>query len=438
MKRNFRYGKILTAFLCLFLSSCKNKTAEHEGHQQTNSHNEVSDKSVSHDTMNMGDTNMFDHSSMNHSDMSISATTRHQNTVNTNELQVNDLLMPSNQSVVSQLTTIKLLRKTLTPQITATGILDYDQRRFLNVAARVNGRIEKLFVKYSLQKVNKGQKLFEIYSPELVNAQNDFVFLLNEGDANSTSLQSAEKKLRLLGLSGEQIQSLSSLKKPSLTFPVSSPQNGYVVFEKDNTPMSVTGNPSQSGMSGMENNLPTTTVVAKSSSEIVREGDYVTKGQTVFRIVNTDELWALLKIFREDAVNIKVGDKADLTVENFTDKIHAQVDFIQQFYNADDNTSTVRIYLKNYAHAFRVGNLVTAEIRSKEIAALWIPLSSILDLGNKQVVFLKKGNLFQTSLIKTGRKVQDMIEVLGGLREEDEIAFNAQYMIDSEAFIKTK
>ena len=435
MKRNSRYGSIFIV-LVLLLFSCKNKTSEHEGHQNMPGM-EMDSMGVQADTMTMDE-----HSSMQHTGVNSDATPQHQSTVNTSNLKVNDLLMPSNQSVISQITTVKPERKTLAPLITAQGILDYDQRRFTNVAARVNGRMEKLYVKYNFQKVNKGQKLFEIYSPELVNAQNDFIFLLDGNNGNNSVLQSAEKKLELLGLNQEQIRNLRSAKKTTLTFPVVCPQDGYLVLEDDNsqTTSSASAANSSSGMSGMgSSSSPSVSETMPTSSLLsVKEGAYVLKGQTVFRIVNTDVLWALIKIFRQDVSGIKLGDKVDLKIENYPDKISARVDFIQQFYKTDDKTVTVRVYVKNPSRSYRVGNLVTAEINGEEISALWIPTQSVVDLGNQQIVFIKKGNLFQTMRIKTGRRVQNHIEVLEGLNEEMEIASNSQYLVDSEAFIKTK
>ncbi len=463
MKRNFKYVNrlpsaitvILATFLLMQFYACKNKNGN-------------ADSSMENMKMDEGDTTMknmdMGNGSMEGMDMSGNDSSAHKMnahdgkenmpmngeenknkqhalSVNTANLKVNDLLQPSNQTVIAQISTVSPKTKTMDEPVIANGTIDYDQRRFSNVASRFNGRIEKLYVKYNLQKVLKGQKLFDIYSPELVTAQQDYIFLLNDTSAK-TLVAASEKKLQLLGLSNEQITSIRNTKKAVYAFTIYSTLTGYVVWEEyQQKNISSPQQSSNSGMNGMSNSNTTpmpSSMSASVSSRFLKEGQYVSKGETVFGIVNTEKMWALVKIFREDLNRVSVGNKAEIILENSDSVLTAKVDFVQPYFISEDKSATLRIYLDNSNGQIRAGNFFKAKIYSSALTAIWIPREAVLDLGNTKIVFLKEGNLFRTAQIKTGAVVNNFIAVLSGLSADSKIAFNAQYLIDSEAFIKTE
>ena len=121
---------------------------------------------------------------------------------------------------------------------------------------------------------------------------------------------------------------------------------------------------------------------------------------------------------------------------NLADTIKAKVNFIQQYFNAEDKTTTARVYLQNPNAKFKVGAIIKATLQAEKKTATWVPKQSVLDLGTKKVVFLKTGNRFKVTEVFTGSNSGNLIEIIKGISEADEIAANAQYLIDSEAFIK--
>lgn len=467
MKKNFKYVNrlppaiaiILATFLLMQFYACKDKngkadsSTEHKGHgsmKMDGGDSAMENKDEGSGSMEGMDMSGNDSSArkMNTEDGMESMPMKddetknkqHALSINTTNLKVNDLLQPSNQTVIAAISTVSPETKTMDEPVIASGTIDYDQRRFSNVAVRYSGRIEKLYIKYNLQKISKGQKLFDIYSPELLNAQQDYIFLLND-TSSKTLVAASEKKLQLLGLSNEQIASIRNTKKAVYAFTVYSPATGYVVWEESQQKnISSAPKSNNSGMSGMGNGTaPMTTGTSGSgSSQFLKEGQYVSKGETVFRIVNTDVMWALVNVFREDLSRINVGSKAEIIPESSATALTGKVDFIQPYFKAQDKTATLRVYLNNSNGQIRAGNFFKAKIYGPAPTATWIPREAVLDLGNTKVVFLKVGNLFRTMRIKTGATMGNFIAVTEGLSPDSKIAFNAQYLIDSEAFIKTE
>ncbi|WP_192825397.1 efflux RND transporter periplasmic adaptor subunit [Rufibacter sp. LB8] len=118
------------------------------------------------------------------------------------------LLQPSNQAVVSSVQTTHPVQKPLEQEITMSGVVTYDTRRQYIIPARFGGRVEKLYVQFNYQKVSKGQRLYDIYSPELVTAQKELLYLLQNDPVTRPHSRRAPK-LRLLGATDGQIRQLA-------------------------------------------------------------------------------------------------------------------------------------------------------------------------------------------------------------------------------------
>ncbi|QHL87962.1 hypothetical protein GU926_11180 [Nibribacter ruber] len=148
---------------------------------------------------------------------------------NTTSTDLDYLLQPSNQAVVSSVQTTHPMQKPLEQEITMSGVVTYDTRRQYIIPARFAGRIEKLYVQFNYQPVRKGQKLYDIYSPELVTAQKELLYLLKNDPGNTSLIGGARQKLRLLGATEGQINQLARTGRESYTFSVFSPYSGYVL-----------------------------------------------------------------------------------------------------------------------------------------------------------------------------------------------------------------
>jgi Cu(I)/Ag(I) efflux system membrane fusion protein len=324
--------------------------------------------------------------------------------------------------------------------VTAKGKIEYDQRRFNNIATRVTGRIESSNVKFQFQSVKRGQMLFTIYSPELLTAQQDFVFLTND-ESNKELIKVAREKLLLLGLSIEQVSEIQRTKKVLRTISIYAPATGYIITNsgKQSAPqMASTSASMGDGMSG-SSSASSSVSVSSTNEPILREGQYVNKSETVFRVVNTEAVWAMLRIFPDDVSKVKIGNEVAIGLDGSeADKSQARIDFIEKYFSAEDKTFSARVYLNNQTSLYKIGDLISATIEAGDKEAMWVPRESVLDIGTSQVVFVKQGNTFKAKEVHTGLKNGKSIEVISGILPKGEIVSNAQYLIDSEAFIKTE
>jgi membrane fusion protein, copper/silver efflux system len=169
----------------------------------------------------------------------------------------------------------------------------------------------------------------------------------------------------------------------------------------------------------------------------VKEGMYVDKGQTIFQVFNVDRSWVVLNIFPEYQALIKKGDFVRVVPETApTKNFRAQIDFIEPFYRQESKTLTARVYFNNSQLEIPVGSQVKATIFSKGNKANWLPKDAVLSLGIDKVVFIKSEGGFKAHKIETGLAYNNCIQIVSGLNESDLVAANAQFLTDSESFIK--
>ncbi|OGX88715.1 efflux RND transporter periplasmic adaptor subunit [Hymenobacter glacialis] len=318
--------------------------------------------------------------------------------------------------------------------IIAPGTIAYDPRRFENVAARFGGRIERLYVRYQFQPVRAGQKLFDIYSPELVTEQQNLLFLLKNNDPDDRALLNASRqKLLLLGLTAAQVRAVEQRGRPQLSVSVFSPVSGYVMETGPATAgapgMSQPGNPAPAGMA-LEQTAPLA----------IQEGQYVERGQRVLQVVNIDQVWVRLQLYARDVAAVQPGQPVEISLNDRPQApaLHARVALLEPVLAGDAATVTARVYLPNPGGQLKIGQLLTGRITPPvATAGLWVPATSVVDLGTRQVVFRQQTDsprLLAVAVV-TGARRGTQVQVVRGLRPNDRIAENGQYLVDSESFI---
>lgn len=354
--------------------------------------------------------------------------------------ELSRLMKSPDEVVVASVKTIKGEYKAVPVAVEAPGIVTYDTRNIYTIPARVGGRLEKVWVKYNYQSVRKGEKVAEIYSPELLTAQRELLFLLENDPENGALLSGAKSKLALLGLTPFQIDHLAKSRRPQSTFAIYSPYSGYVITGDSAAPTITSAGSTVSDMRGMEGASSATSQRqnAKSSSgagaSIVREGSYVIAGETLFRIVDANALRIELDWSGAEKSAVKVGDTLTLITREGQERV-ATIDFVQPFFNEGENFSKLRVYT-NDTEGLQIGQLIKASIRMTRKESLWVPRSAVMDLGTQKVVFIKDKEALRPKKVVTGVVSDGLVEITGGLASGDEIAATAHYLIDSESFIK--
>ena len=341
-----------------------------------------------------------------------------------NSIELEDLLKPTNEFVITSAAVTTIQNKSEVISIEAIGNIQNDTREIGSISAITGGRIEKLYVRYRYQMIHPGEKIMDIYSPEIATAQQNLLFLLKNDPTNTSLINAAKQRLLLLGMSNQQVNQLMSSGKASFTVAVYSKIMGHI-HEAGAEKMDATAN--------MQ--VPSSTTAPLT----IREGMYVQKGQRIFSLTNPHKAWAVLNIFPENQHYVKVGNEVKIVPEAMPQKaFNAQINFIEPFYRQGSKTLTARVYFDNYQRQIPIGSQVRANIFGNTTNANWLPKDAVLSLGINEVVFLKTSGGFIAHKIQTGLRQENFVQVINGLSQKDTVASNAQYLTDSESFIKIK
>ena len=335
------------------------------------------------------------------------------------EVELSSLLKPANQFVVSSIPVTTIKADIAQNEMEALGITDYDTRMIGNIAAKISGRIQRLYFRYTFQEIRVGQKVMDIYSPELLTAEQNLLFLIKNDAANTSLINAAKQRLLLLGVSSNQLQQIIKTGKPSYAVSVYSNYTGHIHdMQNDIT------------STGKRDNLITKELK-------IKEGMSVQKGQTVFSVYNPHKLAALIDVYPEQQSFIQVGTIVRIKPESAPEKyFSARIDFIEPFFREGSKTLKARAYFDNSSLDIPVGSQVRVIIFGKDHIANWLPKEAVISLGRNKIVFLKTKNGFQTHNVQTGSAYKNQIEIINGLSSTDSVAVNAQYLMDGESIIK--
>ena len=342
-------------------------------------------------------------------------------------ISLETLLKPTNEYVIASLPLVSVKRSIEPVEIDVLGYTAYNTSSVGTVSARISGRIEKLYVKYRYQKISKGQRIMDIYSPELMTAQENLLLLLKNDKENTTMIDAAKQRLLLLGFSQQQLQQVIQSGNSSMSIAVYSSYSGHIHEAIGSLNMAQ----SQPGEKEMTAALQTTQELN------LKEGMYVQKGQTIFSVYDPNRLWVLLNIYPQDQFFVKAGDRVGITAETKPGKeFRATISYIEPFFREGNKTIVARVNYDNSVLKLPVGSQVKATIFSGSHSGFWLPKEAVLSLGLERIVFLKTSEGFRVHKVETGHAHKNLLQVRSGLTEKDSVAANAQYLIDSESFVK--
>ena len=337
-----------------------------------------------------------------------------------------DVVRPVNSSVLGSVATVYPVEETLPLTIETFGIINFDTRRIHTISARFPGLVERSFVKYQFQQISKGQKIYEIYCPNIYADRWNYVKLIQMYPDKDSLTVEARQWFQLLGLSKGQLDSLKRTVKPDYHLTVYSDASGYAVsadFDAENY-FSSTGNEKsqstgiQSGRGGVG----------------FDDGLTIETGTPLFKIINLQSLRADLKVKAEDVGVLKKGQKVVLMDEDAPmrtfDAIVSQVEPLN-----GGVFQLVKVFFKDTEGRMKPGRQIKGHILAGNRHCLWVPRSSIIHMGQQHSVFVMHNGRFIPTAIKTGLRSGDKVEVLSGIDQDSEIAFNASLLTDSDGFI---
>lgn len=354
------------------------------------------------------------------------------------------LLKPSNEQVISALPVIKAAYGSKIFSEEVQGIVNYDARNQHNISSKVSGRIERLWIKYNYQPVKKGQLIMEIYSPDLAAAQQELLFIHRTGN-DPFMLAQGKQRLILLGMTPSGINNLLKTGKPGYRIPVYSNASGYILEKTATAAVSPLQAPSAAatsggdGMNSMGGGASSAAIPAAlpvASPVLLREGQYVSAGASLFTIYSSDRMVAEFSLRAAFAAHLKKGRK--FIFYKTADKSESQVveiGLIQPTFKNGENFTIARVYLEN--PKVKPGQLLTARIPVLLRASWWLPEPAVLSVGNKRVVFKKEGNVFLPKVVDAGITIGGMVQIKEDISNWN-ISKNAAYLVDSESFIKMR
>lgn len=345
------------------------------------------------------------------------------------ELPLDSLLKPTNNYIISSIPLTTLFSARNNVEINVFGAVAYDLREIHSISSRIEGRIVKLYARFKYQHISKGQKLFDIYSPELVTSQQNLLFLLKNDPTNQSMINAAKQRLLLEGMTLQQLQQLSASGKPILSVGVYSNYSGVV--------MDASFNQSQSSNQAMPN--PNNLIPQNPISEElqIKEGMYLQKGQSVFSIVNSNKVILLLNIFPDQAMFIKKGIAVKIIPETDPEKkINGTIDYIEPSIKAPSTTIQARMYFNNSTNKLPIGSQVTGKMYVTGSSVNWVAASAVVSTGNNTIVFKKVEGGFIAQQVSVGVRTTEKIQIISGLGNKDSIALNGQQLVASESTIK--
>ncbi|NOX91935.1 MAG: efflux RND transporter periplasmic adaptor subunit [Gammaproteobacteria bacterium] len=297
--------------------------------------------------------------------------------------------------------TRKVKKRTLYRRIDSVGNIKYDENKIRHIHLRTDGWVEYLAVKALGERVKKGDLLFKVYSPKLVNAQEE---LLQSLSMKNTSLLSASRdRLISLGMSKHQVRKLEKSKKVIPLVSYYAPQSGVV-------------------------------------SELnIREGMFVKPSQSIISLVNMMTIWLIANIFENQAAWVKIGDRAEAELSFIPGKIwKGTVEHIYPTLDSRTRSLEVRLRFDNPDEILKVNMYADVNIFvDPKRNVLTIPRESLIRTGEGDRVIIALGDgKFKPVSVNIGIESNNKIEILNGLQEGDEVVISSQFLIDSESSLR--
>ncbi len=347
-------------------------------------------------------------------------------------------ISPEQQQLIG-VKTVKVSVRPLQKIIRTVGRVEADERKLATINTKIEGWIEELYVDFTGRYVKKGEPLAEIYSPELLATQQEFIGALKwagrqtgaahpsdaaHGDHDKTppsaslepvselqkmlakdaaaALDASRQRLRLWDISEKQIRKIEETGKPVRTLTLYSPVSGFV------------------------------------TQKMAVQGMKVMPGEKLFDIADLSTLWVIADIYEQELPFVRVGQPARITLSYFPGReLSSQIDYIFPSIAADTRTAKVRLTLPNTGGKLKPQMYTNVEIRINLGKRLTIPESAVIDTGRGQVVYVDRGGgSFEPREVQLGLRSNGYAEVLRGLKNGEKVASSANFLIDSEAQLK--
>jgi len=297
------------------------------------------------------------------------------------------------------LQTERVTKQRLTHRIRTFGSIMTDQTREASVNTRVNGWIEKIQVNYVGMSIQKGDPLYELYAPDLISTQQEYLTALTHGVSGAEAAAAALTRLRLWGVSESELRRLRAAKSVLQTVKFSAPVDGVVIRKS------------------------------------VVQGAYVTPQAELYYLADLSRVWLLVTLYEADVSLIKVGDSVTVSLPYDPARNYVgEISYIYPEIDTQTRTAKARVEIANSDGFLRPGMFANAELAKTLPDMLVVSADAVLDTGQRKLVFIKGGeNKLIPQEVELGPRVGDKITILSGLNEGDDVVMGATFLIDAES-----
>ncbi len=324
------------------------------------------------------------------------------------EISPDAVVLSASAMKIAEVETTLIEKKAPFKEVVLPGMVKPDERRINELTAHFPGRIEKLFVNFTGQKVRKGQTLATIFSPELVTAQKELFEAIKYKDSNPQFHVASRNKLKLWLFTDTQIDAIEESGEVQFYFKILSPATGTVTKRN------------------------------------ISQGDHVKEGMSMFQIIDLRHLWVEFDAYESDIPWIKMGSKVNITLKSIPGKVFkSKITFIDPVLNGNTRTTIIRTELDNKDGKLRPGMFAQASIQSMLTTkgdVLMVPKSAVLWTGKKSVVYIKEDHgetyAFHFREITLGEDTGTHYVVVDGLMAGESVVTNGTFKIDAAAQLK--
>lgn len=293
----------------------------------------------------------------------------------------------------------KAEKKEVEHTIRTVGTITADQTREVRVHTKIKGWIERMHADYVGKPVKKNQPLFDLYSPELVATQEEYLAARQQGAIGREIAGFARKRLQLWGVPQGEIERLEKTGKASRTITFNSPADGFII------------------------------------EKTAVQGVYITPEMELYRITDLSRLWIIITLYEYDVAVISQGDEAGIVLPYDPDKpLTGKISYIYPEIEVETRTAKARIEVDNLDQRLKPGMFANVELKKNLGESVVVPGDAVIETGKRSIVFMKTGaSRFEPREIKVGPRVENGVIVLSGLEGGEEIVISANFLIDAES-----
>lgn len=329
--------------------------------------------------------------------------------ISSEQLQGHTIKLSAEQVLLANIQTKVIGFDNIENQIYATGVVKENENSVQYINARVDGRVEKLFIKTTGVSVKKGQILYEIYSEMLTATQSEFItnWKLLEKSPNDELLkriyQNAFNKLSLWGITSGQIEQLKNQEKPLIPYPIVSTASG---------------------------------IIKKIS---ISEGSTIMEGQNIFELVDYSTLWIDAAFYANEIQPTNIGSTVQIRLDGqqVKNNLFGKIIEILPQVSPSSTVTIVRIAFENPSYTIQPGMQANVVFQKESSKSILVPTNAVLKGANENTVWVKNmDGSYESKMVHTGATNNSYTEILHGLKDGDEVVVSGSYLLQSEYIFK--